>query len=125
MQTYLEHLNVTVPDPKTTAQMLVDIFGWHIRWEGTARGDGTSVHVGGEGSYIALYEPGKPLKEAADHYGSVHGLNHIGIVVDDIDAVEERVKGLGLTSYSHGDYEPGRRFYFKDETGLEIEVVQY
>lgn len=31
MKTFLEHLNVTVPDPKATAQMLVEIFDWHIR----------------------------------------------------------------------------------------------
>lgn len=125
MQTHLEHLNITVPDPKATAQMLGKVFGWHIRWEGEAKNGGYSVHVGEAGSYLALYDPGKPLKDAPDTYGLVHGLNHVGIVVDDIDAVEARVTDLGLTPFSHGDYEPGRRFYFKDETGLEIEVVQY
>ncbi|MFT4811430.1 MAG: hypothetical protein ACI9LX_004807 [Paraglaciecola sp.] len=27
--------------------------------------------------------------------------------------------------YNHGDYEPGRRFYFNLEEGIEIEVVSY
>ena len=31
----------------------------------------------------------------------------------------------GLTPFSHGDYEPGRRFYFLDPDGVEYEVVSY
>ena len=125
MKTHLEHLNVTVPDIQATADMLVHVFGWRLRWEGDAKNDGRSIHVGEDDSYLALYSPGKPLTAAESSYGLTHGLNHIGVVVDDIDAVEARVKGLGLIPYSHGDYEPGRRFYFEDPQGLEIEVVQY
>lgn len=125
MKTHLEHLNVTVPDINATADMLVQVFDWHIRWEGASKNDGRSIHVGTQDSYIALYHPGTPLQDAQNTYVRTHGLNHIGVVVDDIDAVEARVKALGLTPYSHGDYEPGRRFYFDDESGLEVEVVQY
>ncbi len=53
------------------------------------------------------------------------GLNHWAVVVDDLDAVEERVISEGFTPKSHADYEPGRRFYFYDNDGIEIEVVQY
>jgi hypothetical protein len=31
----------------------------------------------------------------------------------------------GLTPFAHGDYEPGRRFYFFDPNGIEFEVVSY
>jgi glyoxylase I family protein len=31
----------------------------------------------------------------------------------------------GLTPFSHGDYDPGRRFYFLDPDGIEYEVVSY
>jgi predicted enzyme related to lactoylglutathione lyase len=55
----------------------------------------------------------------------VNGLNHIGVVVDDLDAIEARVKAEGFEAYSHDDYEPGRRFYCSDNTGLEFEVVCY
>lgn len=44
--TRLEHVNVTVPNPAVTAQVLIDLFGWHIRWEGGAMTDGMTVHVG-------------------------------------------------------------------------------
>ena len=48
-----------------------------------------------------------------------------GIVVDDLDAVETKVRTLGYATHSHADYEPGRRFYFDDENGIEFEVVSY
>ena len=32
---------------------------------------------------------------------------------------------MGFTPYSHGDYEPGRRFYFTDGAGIEFEIVSY
>jgi hypothetical protein len=46
-------------------------------------------------------------------------------VVNDLDAVETRVKARGYEPVNHADYEPGRRFYFREENGIEIEVVSY
>ena len=60
-----------------------------------------------------------------DTYHTTGGLNHLGVVVDDLDAVEARVLGMGFETHSHADYEPGRRFYFDDFNGIEIEVVSY
>ena len=123
----LEHLNVTVKDANATAELLCDLFGWHVRWSGDSIHDGWSVHVGEVDTYLALYNgpDGQPLDEASNHFKQQAGLNHIGVVVPDLDAVEDRVKTLGYTPNSHADYEPGRRFYFTEENGLEIEVVQY
>jgi predicted enzyme related to lactoylglutathione lyase len=45
--------------------------------------------------------------------------------VDDLDAVERRVVAAGLRPFNHGDYEPGRRFYFLDADGIEFEIVSY
>lgn len=42
----LEHVNVTCADPDHTAKMLVNLFGWHIRWSGAAKNGGYTVHVG-------------------------------------------------------------------------------
>jgi len=47
------------------------------------------------------------------------------VVVDDLNLVEARVKKAGFVTHSHADYEPGRRFYFNDHDGIEIEVVSY
>lgn len=121
----LEHVNITVPDAHDTAGQLCALFGWHVRWSGTARDNGHSVHVGDDDSYLALYTPGKSLKPMADTYALIAGLNHVGVVVADIDAVEARVKRAGFTPHSHDDYEPGLRFYFDGPDGIEFEVVSY
>lgn len=121
----LEHINLTVSDPAKTAQLLVNLFDWRIRWEGDAIHAGHSIHVGGEESYFAIY--GREEKRAGVHrsYDQIGGLNHVGVVVDDLDAIEKRVKAAGFEPHSHADYEPGRRFYFKDHDGLEFEVISY
>ena len=124
----LEHLNVTVADPKAFAAMLETLFDWHIRWEGEAMdGQGYTVHVGTDSSYLALYSGngGKPIPSGGSSYSQLAGLNHIGIVVDDLETAEERVTAAGFTVGQHYDYEPGRRFYFDAPDGIEIEVVQY
>lgn len=125
MQATLEHVNLTVPDPDATAAWLCEVFGWHIRWQGPSIHDGRSIHVGGDGSYVALYTPPEAPSAGGDSYHVVGGLNHVGVVVADLDATEARVKAQGFATHSHADYEPGRRFYFNDDAGIEYEVIQY
>ncbi len=122
----LEHINLTVSDPDKTAARLCKLFGWEIRWQGAAMNGGRTVHVGTDDAYLAVYGPRKPAAAPAEtSYDTVGGMNHIGVVVDDLDAAEERVKEAGYKPHSHANYEPGRRFYFDDEDGVEFEVVSY
>ena len=59
----LEHVYITVTDPKRTAALLVDIFGWKTRWEGSAMaGAGYTMHVGTDDSYIAIYSGSDPAQ---------------------------------------------------------------
>lgn len=123
-QAFIEHVNITVGDPDRTATMLKNIFGWHERWRGPSQLGGRTIHVGTDSHYLALYaENASDGSAKAHHKGKP--LNHIGIQVDDLDAVEAKVLAAGLTPYSHDNYEPGRRFYFFDEDGVEFEVVRY
>ena len=124
-QAMLEHVNITVPDPVKSAEMLSELFGWQVRWQGDALAGGTTVHVGSDDCYIALYKPKTDLEKPANNYTMRGGLNHIGVVVDDLDLVEKRVRSAGYEPINHADYEPGRRFYFHDHDGVEIEVVSY
>ena len=125
-QSFIEHVNVTVKDPQATAAMLCDLFGWNVRWEGPALNDGYTVHVGGDHSYLAVYRPATTTKDShGDNHDYANGLNHIGVVVEDLDAVEAKVVAHGYEPVNHADYEPGRRFYFHTEDGVEIEVVSY
>lgn len=117
----LEHVNVTVSDPKRTADLLSRLFGWHVRWEGAAKLGGYTVHVGTNDNYVAVYAYPPDATPSLDS----GRLNHIGVVVADLDAVEAQVVEAGYRPHSHGSYEPGRRFYFNDDDDIEFEVVSY
>lgn len=123
-QNFIEHVNITVSNPDRSADFLTRVFDWHIRWRGPSALGGHSIHVGNEQFYLAVYSPELGQAEPADHRKG-RPLNHIGIVVDDLDEVERRVVAEGYETFSHDDYDPGRRFYFFDHDGIEYEIVSY
>jgi len=118
-------VNFTVSDPKKTADLMCRLFDWHIRWEGDAIAGGYTYHVGEDDTYLAIYSEGSPQDSPLSRYRTKAELNHIGVVVEDLDAVEARVRQAGYEPHNHADYEPGRRFYFYDGDGVEYEVVSY
>jgi catechol 2,3-dioxygenase-like lactoylglutathione lyase family enzyme len=121
----LEHVNVTVTNPEQTASMLCDLFDWKVRWQGPSKLGGRTVHVGSDEAYVAVYTYDKTEPSEGSSYATVGGLNHIGVVVADLDATEQKVLQAGFKTHNHGDYDPGRRFYFNDRDGVEYEIVSY
>ena len=121
MAAMIEHVNITTDRAQETADIMCAVFGWRVRWTGPAKSGGRTIHVGSDTSYVALYTPPAGVPPVNDD----GRLNHVGVLVDDLDATEARVKAQGLEPFSHGDYEPGRRFYFLDRAGVEYEVVSY
>ena len=126
-QAYLEHSNITVKDPDITAALLCKLFDWKIRWSGAALNGGYTVHVGGEQTYLALYKP-KPIHQRVSlqsTHNDVRNLNHLGVAVTDLKETERRVRDAGLRRFSHANCEPGQRFCFNTDDGIEIEVISY
>ncbi len=121
----LEHVNITVADPDATATTLCALFDWKVRWSGPGMETGRTVHVGDDACYVALFSYGNPQAPRQESYRTQAALNHIAVVVDDIAATEARVKAAGFVPGNHAEYEPGRRFYFVETSGIEIEVVSY
>lgn len=118
---FLEHANITVSDPERSSALLQQLCGWHERWRGPSQLGGRTIHVGSERDYLAIYTNegrGGPFAKGVP-------LNHLGLVVDDLDAAEAVVKEAGLVPFNHADYDPGRRFYFFDWDGIEFEIVSY
>lgn len=122
MPATLEHTNITVSDPERSAALLEKLCGWHERWRGPSQLGGWTIHVGSDSDYLALWTPGEAQPE---RFAKGVPLNHIGLLVDDLDAAERVVIEAGLKPFNHADYEPGRRFYFFDWDGIEFEVVNY
>ncbi|RBP52811.1 VOC family protein [Arenicella xantha] len=123
-QTYLEHTNLTVSNPDQFAELLCRVLGWRIRWSGPALNDGYTVHVGGDQSYLALYAPVDPT-DNPNSQRNTGNLNHLGIVVNDLDAIEVKIRAAGLIPFNYRDYEPGRRFYVKTTDDIELELISY
>jgi catechol 2,3-dioxygenase-like lactoylglutathione lyase family enzyme len=117
----IEHVNLTVTDPERTAALLTSLFGWQERWRGPSQMGGWTIHVGTDADYVALYT------HAGEQGSHPKGrpFNHLGVEVDDLDAVEARAVAAGLTPFNHADYHPGRRFYVFDPDGIEYEIVSY
>lgn len=120
----IEHVNVTVADPERTSALMQTLFDWHVRWRGPSSNGGYTIHVGTKDHYVALHGKDESVQSAAA-FPKGRPLNHVGIEVDDLDAIEARVVAAGIETFSHADYEPGRRFYFLDPDGIEYEVVSY
>ena len=122
---YIEHVNLTVSDPERSAKLFHDLFGWRVRWQGPARDGGRVIHVGDDEAYLAVYAERRSQELTNLAWEKGTPLNHVGIQVEDIDETERHVIAAGLVPFSHGDYEPGRRFYFLDWDGIEFELVSY
>ena len=112
---------MTVTDIERSAAFFEKLLGWHQRWRGAAMNGGETIHVGEQTTYLALYT------DREDHTGQQKGrpLNHVGLLVDDLAGAERIVIEHGLEPFNHGDYAPGRRFYFLDWDGIEFELVSY
>jgi len=123
-QSYLEHTNLTVKNPDELAALFCRLFDWKIRWRGDALDNGTTVHVGSDESYLALYTHSNVTDTRSRNHMKINNLNHLGIVVSDLDKVELKVKQEGFEPFNHANYDPGRRFYFMIDK-LEIEVIAY
>ena len=122
---FLEHVNLTVSDLERSIDLYCSLLGLRVRWRREA-GDGlpAAAHVGDDRHYIAMFQAASGAALPAPDYEAV-GLNHFGFVVDDLDAARTRLEQLGLAAHSEADYEPGRRLYFMDPDGIEVELVEY
>jgi catechol 2,3-dioxygenase-like lactoylglutathione lyase family enzyme len=121
---FLEHVNMTVTNLDRSIAFYEKALGLHVRWRGATPDGSPAAHVGDEKNYLALFESGAKGSRGEPDYEQT-GLNHFGWVVDDLGAAKGRLAELGVRSHYEAGYEPGRRAYFFDPDGIEIELVEY
>lgn len=119
---FIEHVNITVSDLQKSIDFYSKLFGFELRWR-NAPGDEPAAHVGDRNSYIAMFEAPQPGRADAD-YDRV-GLNHFGLVVEDLERFRTRLREMGVEPHLERDYDPGVRLYFYDPDGIEVELVEY
>ncbi|MEZ5978097.1 MAG: VOC family protein [Planctomycetota bacterium] len=125
MRVRLEHANVAVTDIVEVADFLRSAFpDFRVRHGGTKADGSRWMHVGDDDVYLSLEEAHE--SDARERYGPREGLNHLGFVVDDAEAVRARLAAAGYTDTTPKNTHPARRrVYFEGPGGLEIEFVQY
>ncbi|MFQ5491545.1 MAG: VOC family protein [Phycisphaerae bacterium] len=120
---FLEHVNLTVADLDRSIDFYSRLFGWRLRWKGAASSGRPAAHLGDDRYYLALFET--PQNGTASRDMERLGINHFGFVVDDLDDLKSRLAQLGIDPHHQDDYDPGRRLYFLDPDGIEVELVEY
>jgi catechol 2,3-dioxygenase-like lactoylglutathione lyase family enzyme len=124
MTPYLEHANMTVRNLDEAIRFLTTaIPEFTVRHRGMA--DGYEwAHVGTDQTYIAISEDPEAghTHEAYDELG----VNHIGFVVENADAVARALRQAWFEEGIRVDPHPYRkRIYFYDQDGNEWEFVEY
>ena len=120
----LEHANFNVRSIDETIRFLTTAFPeFKVRGRGVANGV-PWLHIGTDDSYFALNELSADSPRVA---GAGEGpLNHFGCVVDDAEAVAQRLRAAGYHEGFIAPKHPHRkRIYFDDKDGLEWEFVEY
>ncbi|HVW34369.1 MAG TPA: VOC family protein [Acidimicrobiia bacterium] len=120
---FIEHVNLTVADLDRSISFYCDLLDLHVRWKGPVDGQRLGAHVGDDRCYLALFQAA--AGGAVEHDYLTPGLNHFGFVVDDLEEARRRLEQLGGVVHFEPNYEPGRRIYFMDPDGHEVELVQY
>lgn len=128
MTAFIEHINITVPDIDAAIAFLKIVEPQiEVRHDEVPKGSYRWAHVGVGNSYIALQEPhldSEPTDKRRPYKD--YGANHIGWVVDDLDAVTTRLDEQGYRKGIPGEENIyRRRAYYYDSAGFEWEFVEY
>ncbi len=123
---YLEHANITVGDLNKAIHFFTTAFPhFKVRGGGGGNGERKWLHLGEDETYVALNEAAKDQPQALQNYVT-KGLNHLGFVVDDVEAIAERLLNAGYKrNYGKQIQQFRIRDYFLDDDGNEYEFVQY
>ena len=121
----LEHANISVLNTEAMTRFLTTAFpDFYHRGGGTDLQGRPWCHIGNDSFYIALQTV--PANSGRKPYGNLTGLNHLGWEVDDLDALEVRMRSAGFAPNMTADDHPARmRRYFYDPDGNDWEFVQY
>src|SRR2546426_12120302 len=92
----LEHANLFVRDIDATIRFLQAAFPeFRIRFDGMDPRGFRWVHIGTDDTYIALTQSTAEPERQWTPYVGVPGVNHLAYVVDNVEALRERMRSAG------------------------------
>ena len=124
----LEHINITVRDVDRSTRFLLTAWpSWRVRGEGRMDWFGKSItwrHVGDDIVYLALQDGGEG--DVIDWRNHRLGPKHVGLVVDSVEDVVERLAAAGFPLDHWGARTDTRRsVYVVDPNSVQFEFVEY
>lgn len=128
----LEHANLVVKDIQPTLEFLLAASpNWRIRGEGQANWGSAQrsthrqwIHVGDDNYYLTLNDGANG--DIRDSKGIEPGVAHLGFVVDDLQAVIDRLADKGFEVDITGRAHPFRKaVYYNDPAGFQFEFLEY
>jgi catechol 2,3-dioxygenase-like lactoylglutathione lyase family enzyme len=143
MTPWLDHVSVTTADLARSVAFYRDVVGLPLLGSGEAAEPELSTLLGmedvrlrwaeldlGGGQILELIEYVTPTGEPLDVRANRPGAGHIGLAVEDFDAVHSRLVEAGAMTSERpvvltedGDWKGTRSLYARDPDGVAIEVV--
>lgn len=127
MTVRLEHANLIVRDIDATIAFLKTAFPeFEIRRDVVDPDGARWVHIGTDDTYLALNQATVEPADPWVPYTGRPGVNHLGVEVDDADALRSRMAAAGYRdSTVPNDHPHRKRVYFHDPDGNDWEFVEY
>jgi len=124
MESYVEHTNISVSDVDEAIRFFTTAMpDFRVRHD-SGPGPKRWVHLGTDCTYMSINQVSDP---AEGQFKRLYpGYNHIGFVVEDADALRERMLSAGYREGFVPEPHPCRkRVYFVDNDGMDYEFIQY
>ena len=113
----IHHVNVVVPPGETESGVPI-----YVEVLGMRRVDKPAEGVAQTGAWFDIDE--HTQVHVSEREGVVHPQSHFGLVVDDFDAVMQRLSESGATWQDQPGVFGGRRGFTSDPAGNRVEILE-
>ena len=113
----IHHVNVVVPPGRTESVLM-----FYVHVLGLRHAPKPIAGVAQSGAWFDIDD--RTQLHVSEREGSAHPQSHFGLVLDDFDAVLDRVRSSGASWEEQPDIFGGRRGFTRDPVGNRIELLE-